>query len=241
MKNVIRIASVIGLAAPILLGAVSVANRIEKKSTSSTNLQRVVSTVEKEAPDTNTDNSPSVPPTLDAVTASSGDVQALSTVLESASIRTARPKTPVASPAGAASNYAIDWYSINGGGTVDAASTNYRLGASIGQSVAGAAVSTNYQMGIGFWYGAGVGGCACDCHGDPGGPCDGFTNILDVAQVVNAAFRNYPLMIDPNAACPYQTPDVNCSGDAEVIDVVKMVNVAFRNGNPVTEFCNPCP
>ena len=83
--------------------------------------------------------------------------------------------------------------------------------------------------------------CACDCHGDPGGPCDGFTNILDVTQVVNAAFRNYPPMLDPNANCPYQTTDVNCSGNPEVLDVVKMVNVAFRNGNPATEFCNPCP
>ncbi len=83
--------------------------------------------------------------------------------------------------------------------------------------------------------------CQCDCHGDPGGPCDGFTDILDVTQVVNAAFRSFPPMIDPNANCPYETPDVNCSGDAEVIDVVKVVNVAFRNGNPATEFCNPCP
>ena len=152
--------------------------------------------------------------------------------------------TPVTQPeaAGANATYAIDWYSINGGGTVNASSTNYKMGASIGQSVAGAATSPSYQMGIGFWYGAGSSGaCACDCHGDPGGPCDGFTNILDVTQVVNAAFRNYPPMLDPNANCPYETPDVNCSGAPEVLDVVKMVNVAFRNGNPATEFCNPCP
>ena len=152
--------------------------------------------------------------------------------------------TPVIQPEAADANatYEIDWYSINGGGTVDASSTNYKMGASIGQSVAGAATSTNYQMGIGFWYGAeAAGGCACDCHADPGGPCDGFTDILDVAQVVNAAFRNAPPMIDPNANCPYQTTDVNCSGDPEVLDVVKMVNVAFRNGNPAVEFCNPCP
>lgn len=143
-------------------------------------------------------------------------------------------------PADANANYAIDWYSINGGGTVNATSTNYKMGASIGQSVAGAATSTNYQMGIGFWYGANAGGCACDCHADPGGPCDNFTDILDVTQIVNAAFRNAAPINDPNANCPYLTTDVNCSGDPEVLDVVKMVNVAFRNGNPAVEFCNPC-
>ncbi len=103
--------------------------------------------------------------------------------------------------------------------------------------VSGATSSTNRVDN----FAVGLFGCACDCHGDPGGPCDGFTNILDVAQVVNAAFRNAPPMIDPNANCPYKTTDVNCSGDPEVLDVVKMVNVAFRNGNPATEFCNPCP
>ena len=151
------------------------------------------------------------------------------------------PGTPATMTSVNSANYTIDWYSINGGGTVNATSTSYLMGASVGQSVAGAASSTNYQMGIGFWYGASGRGCVCDCHGDPGGPCDGFTNILDVAQAVNAAFRNAPPMFDPNANCPYQTSDVNCSGSAEVIDVVKMVNVAFRNGNPATEFCNPCP
>jgi hypothetical protein len=82
--------------------------------------------------------------------------------------------------------------------------------------------------------------CACNCHGDPGGSCDGFINILDVAQAVNVAFRNAAPILDPNTSCPRQTTDVNCSGSTEVIDVVKLVNVAFRNGNPAVEFCDPC-
>jgi hypothetical protein len=150
--------------------------------------------------------------------------------------------SPTPEAAASSAVYSIDWYSINGGGTVNATSPSYQLGASIGQSVAGAATSANYQMGIGFWYGAGgAGGCACDCHGDPGGPCDTNTDIVDVTQTVNAAFRNAAPMIDPNPNCPYQIPDVNCSGDPDVVDVVKMVAVAFRNGNPAVEFCNPCP
>ncbi len=142
-----------------------------------------------------------------------------------------------------ASTYSIDWYSINGGGTVNATSTNYQMGASIGQAVAGAASSPNYQMGIGFWYGAGSGGCACDCHGDPSplGACDGMQTVTDVSQVINVAFRGAAAILDPNGNCPYQTTDVNCSGQTEIVDVTKMVNVAFRGANVATEFCNPCP
>jgi hypothetical protein len=147
---------------------------------------------------------------------------------------------PHAEAAASMANYAIDWYSINGGGTVNASSTNYRMGASIGQSVAGAASSPSYQMGIGFWYGAGSGGCACDCHGNP--VCDAaICDVLDVVSTVNVAFRNGAAIVDPNASCPYEATDVNCSTFTDVIDVVKIVNVAFRNGNPATEFCNPCP
>lgn len=156
------------------------------------------------------------------------------------------PRVPVTQPEAAASaaTYEIDWYSVNGGGTVNATSTNYRMGASIGQSVAGAASSASYNMGIGFWYGAGSsGGCACDCHADPApvGSCDGVQDVLDVVNTVNVAFRGAAAIADPNVNCPYETTDVNCSSSTDVLDVVRMVNVAFRGANSATEFCNPCP
>lgn len=138
-------------------------------------------------------------------------------------------------------NYSIDWYSINGGGTVNASSANYKMGASIGQSVAGAASSASYQMGIGFWYGAGAsGGCACDCHNDP--VCDAvISNVQDVVATINVAFRGAAAIPDPNGACPFETTDMNCDGFTSVIDVVKVVNVAFRGANPATEYCVACP
>jgi hypothetical protein len=68
----------------------------------------------------------------------------------------ADPQPPARTSSAAA--YQLDWYSINGGGTISASSPNYNGGFSIGQSVAGEASSTNYSMGIGFWYGAGGGG-----------------------------------------------------------------------------------
>lgn len=156
------------------------------------------------------------------------------------------PLVPVAQPEAAASaaTYEIDWYSINGGGTVNSSSANYKMGASIGQSVAGAASSASYQMGIGFWYGAGASGsCVCDCHADPApiGSCDGVQDVLDVVQTVNVAFRGAASILDPNVNCPYETTDVNCSASTDVLDVVRMVNVAFRGANAATEFCTPCP
>jgi hypothetical protein len=81
--------------------------------------------------------------------------------------------------------------------------------------------------------------CACDCHADP--QCDGSTDILDVVNTVNVAFRGFPAIPDPNAMCQYETTDTDCNGFPDVIDVVHMVNVAFRGFNPATEFCNPCP
>lgn len=153
------------------------------------------------------------------------------------------PPVPVAQPEAAASaaTYEIDWYSINGGGTVNASSANYKMGASIGQSVAGAASSASYQMGIGFWYGAGAsGGCACDCHNDP--VCDAvISNVQDVVATINVAFRGAAAIPDPNGACPFETTDMNCDGFTSVIDVVKVVNVAFRGANPATEYCVACP
>ena len=151
--------------------------------------------------------------------------------------------TPSVQPEAAASaaTYEIDWYSINGGGTVNSSSTNYRMGASIGQSVAGAASSASYQMGIGFWYGAGGGGsCACNCHNDP--ICDAvISNAQDVVATINVAFRGAAALIDPNANCPYEQSDFNCDTFTSVLDVVKVINVAFRGFNPATEYCNACP
>ncbi len=81
--------------------------------------------------------------------------------------------------------------------------------------------------------------CACNCHADP--QCDGVTDILDVVQVINVAFRGFPAQPDPNPLCPVETTDVDCNHATDILDVSHMINVAFRGGNPATEFCNPCP
>jgi hypothetical protein len=78
--------------------------------------------------------------------------------------------------------------------------------------------------------------CNCPCLGDP--HCDGSTDVLDVVQAVDVAFRNG--QVTAGYACPREQTDVNCSSATDALDVVRFVNVAFRNGDPATEFCNPC-
>jgi hypothetical protein len=52
-------------------------------------------------------------------------------------------------------NYRLDWYVLltgGGGGPTD--STNYAANFTVGQTAIGAADSTNYEAGLGYWYGA---------------------------------------------------------------------------------------
>jgi hypothetical protein len=52
-------------------------------------------------------------------------------------------------------NYWLDWFTpLTGGGGGPANSDNYAVNFTIGQSAIGAANSTNYKAGLGYWYGA---------------------------------------------------------------------------------------
>lgn len=54
-------------------------------------------------------------------------------------------------------NYKLDWFvPLTGGGGGPAGSTNYAVNFTIGQSAIGASSSTNYGVGLGYWYGAGA-------------------------------------------------------------------------------------
>lgn len=135
----------------------------------------------------------------------------------------------------------MDWYTINNGGAIEVASGNIKMGLSIGQSAVGEVSAGNIKMGLGFWYGASssaVPSCECDCHADP--KCDSVTNIFDVTNAVNVAFRGGDPILDSNVLCPLQTTDVNCDSVTSIFDVARFVNVAFRGGDRDVEFCSPC-
>lgn len=77
----------------------------------------------------------------------------------------------------------------------------------------------------------------CANHGDPNG--DGVTNVFDVVEIVEIAFRGADAIKD--ASCPHDPAgrtDLDCSGVTNIIDVTIMVEVAFRGGTQ--KFCNPC-
>jgi hypothetical protein len=127
--------------------------------------------------------------------------------------------------------YKLDWYSINGGGAIDATSSSYKMGFSAGQSVAGQAGSSSYKLGLGFWYGAG--GCLCRHQGDL--VENSFIDVQDVLQLIKIAFTNGEDIKDTD--CPKTRGDVNASGFVDVQDVLYLIKTAFTNGpNPV----NPC-
>lgn len=53
-------------------------------------------------------------------------------------------------------NYRVDWLvPLSGSGGGRSASASYALNFTTGQSAAGRSASTNYNVGLGYWYGAG--------------------------------------------------------------------------------------
>lgn len=55
-------------------------------------------------------------------------------------------------------NYRLDWFTpltTNGGGSVS--SGNHAANFTIGQTARGSSSSTNYEVGLGYWYGVDVG------------------------------------------------------------------------------------
>lgn len=56
-------------------------------------------------------------------------------------------------------NYRLDWLNpLTGGGGGPASSANYAVNFTIGQAAVGTANSTNYGVGLGYWYGVTLGG-----------------------------------------------------------------------------------
>ena len=51
-------------------------------------------------------------------------------------------------------SYRLDWFTpLTGGGGSAASSTNYAINLTIGQAAIGSSASTNYKVGLGYWYG----------------------------------------------------------------------------------------
>ncbi len=119
--------------------------------------------------------------------------------------------------AASADSFQLEDYSINAAGTIDDSSANYRLGFSLGQSVAGTASSASYRMVIGFWGGPNLFTCG-DANGDK------IINVGDAVYLIGYIFRGGPA---PN---PLAAGDANCDGPINVGDAVYLISYIFRGG-----------
>ncbi len=128
--------------------------------------------------------------------------------------------------------FQLNWYSINAGGAINATSTNYKMGLSVGQSVAGEGSSTNYKMGIGFWYGAGGTTVVCPIEITGDVNVNGTITSADIIYLVGYVFKSGPTPLPCEAS-----GDVNCSENVTSADIIYLVNHVFRSGPLPCDAC----
>ena len=134
-----------------------------------------------------------------------------------------REKPKVESPSSPLQSYKIPWSSINAGGNLNLSSSNYKMKGSLGQSAIGQSQSTNYKMGMGFWYG--VQDIIVDCFdkaGDANG--SGTVNLADIIYIVNYVFKG------GTKPAPDCRGDANNNGTINLSDIIYEVNFIFKGG-----------
>jgi hypothetical protein len=159
-----------------------------------------------------------------------GTVRAKELLRERAS--TAVASTPRVAPRlAAATDFALPWYSFNGGGSVAGTSPTLGLTQTIGESVAGRGISPDYALDIGFLAGAEV--CNCPYQGDI--DLDGYITALDLGSIIDILFTGHADIKDPN--CPTTRADFQCDGFSDALDLGRWVDYIFTGGAPP---CTPC-
>jgi hypothetical protein len=121
----------------------------------------------------------------------------------------------------------INWQVISSGGT-DAASTNFILKGTAGQTAVAAGSSTNFIVHHGYWqdFGAGAGGDCGDANGDE------LVNVGDAVYLISYIFKNGPA---PDPLC---VGDANGDDSVNVGDAVYLITYIFKNGPaPVPDCC----
>jgi len=109
-------------------------------------------------------------------------------------------KPKAESPASPLQSYKIPWSSINAGGNLNLSSGNYKMKGSVGQSAIGQSQSTNYKMGMGFWYGVQDTTVCTDKAGDANGS-GGNPNLSDIIYLVNYIFKGGSAPVKSGVCC----------------------------------------
>ncbi len=137
------------------------------------------------------------------------------------------------SSAARAQQYALDWWTIDGGGgsCSDGLRGGLVLRGTIGQPEAGALGTGDLRLTGGFWAALAAHAPCPAASGDAN--CDGRVDFFDVDPFVLALFdaQAYTLLYCDGATC---SVDTDCSGDVNLFDIDPFVTCLF-------EGCLPCP
>jgi hypothetical protein len=133
----------------------------------------------------------------------------------------------------ASAAYELGWHSVPSGGATNVQGGIYEMGLSLGQSAAGLSSGGPYELGLGFWYGAGS-ACGVALTGD----VDLSTEIKlsDVIVLVNYVLKAGPEPIP----CP-AAGDVTCDGEVKSSDIIHLVNYVLKAGPAPCDVCTLVP
>jgi hypothetical protein len=119
----------------------------------------------------------------------------------------------VLAPAALAQDFAVDWWTIDGGGAMLTVGGDFELSGTIGQPDAGVVMTGgDFELAGGFWAG---GAEEPFCFGDLDG--DNDIDLADLAQLLS----NYGI---PSGAV-YEDGDLDLDGDVDLADLAGLLSV----------------
>ena len=127
-----------------------------------------------------------------------------------------------------ASDFELDWWTVDGGGGTFSTGGGFELGGTIGQPDAGVMTGGDYELTGGCWPAASAGPAIC--RGDTN--CDGQITYADINPFV-IALGNLSAWQVQFPDCPWQNCDVSGDGAVSYADINPFV---AELGSP-----GPCP
>ncbi len=117
-------------------------------------------------------------------------------------------------------DYAIDWYTVDGGGEMGCTGSDYELSGTIGQPDANPMALTGgtFELLGGFWPAAAPPPCRGDCN------CDGAVNFRDINPFVGVLGGAPP--------CNFDNCDINGDGAINFADINPFVALLSTGGGP---------
>ena len=131
----------------------------------------------------------------------------------------------------AAGDYAIDWWTIDGGGGTSSSLTGFELTGTIGQWDAGTLLSgAGYELTGGFWVHAAPSGPAL-CAGDMN--CDGIVDYDDIDPFV-AALAGEEAYLAEYPDCLFVNADASAGAGGDIIIGPNVTSGDTLTGGPIT-------